>query len=135
MPATLNLVFGPIGAGKTTYAHALARRVALDALRRFRDGGCRPATPPGPRQLRQLMEGSRSVAPFRVTADYSYVRKEFASPRVLLAGDAACFLDPIFSSGVYLSTRSAQIAIEAIARAHAEERPLSRAEQRLALRA
>ena len=26
MPATLNLVFGPIGAGKTTYAHALARR-------------------------------------------------------------------------------------------------------------
>jgi predicted kinase len=26
MTATLNLVFGPIGAGKTTYAHALARR-------------------------------------------------------------------------------------------------------------
>jgi predicted kinase len=26
MAATLNLVFGPIGAGKTTYAHALARR-------------------------------------------------------------------------------------------------------------
>jgi predicted kinase len=26
MPATLNLVFGPVGAGKTTYAHALARR-------------------------------------------------------------------------------------------------------------
>jgi predicted kinase len=26
VPATLNLVFGPIGAGKTTYAHALARR-------------------------------------------------------------------------------------------------------------
>src|SRR5690349_8659093 len=25
MPATLNLVFGPCGAGKTTYAHALAR--------------------------------------------------------------------------------------------------------------
>jgi predicted kinase len=26
MPATLNVVFGPCGAGKTTYAHALARR-------------------------------------------------------------------------------------------------------------
>jgi predicted kinase len=27
MPATLHVIFGPIGAGKTTYAHALARRV------------------------------------------------------------------------------------------------------------
>jgi len=26
MPATLNTIFGPCGAGKTTYAHALARR-------------------------------------------------------------------------------------------------------------
>jgi predicted kinase len=26
MPATLNVIFGPSGAGKTTYAHALARR-------------------------------------------------------------------------------------------------------------
>ena len=26
MPATLHLIFGPCGAGKTTYAHALARR-------------------------------------------------------------------------------------------------------------
>jgi predicted kinase len=26
MPATLNLIFGPCGAGKTTYAYALARR-------------------------------------------------------------------------------------------------------------
>lgn len=28
MPATLNAIFGPCGAGKTTYAHALARREA-----------------------------------------------------------------------------------------------------------
>src|SRR3954470_10939647 len=26
MPATLHVIFGPIGAGKTTYAHAIARR-------------------------------------------------------------------------------------------------------------
>ena len=26
MPATLHVIFGPCGAGKTTYAHALARR-------------------------------------------------------------------------------------------------------------
>src|ERR1044071_8050207 len=28
MPATLHVIFGPCGAGKTTYAHALARREA-----------------------------------------------------------------------------------------------------------
>jgi len=76
------------------------------------------------------MERSRPVAPFRVTADYSYVRREFASPRVVLAGDAAGFYDPIFSSGVYLSTHSAQVAVEAISRAHAEDRPLSGSERR-----
>jgi 2-polyprenyl-6-methoxyphenol hydroxylase-like FAD-dependent oxidoreductase len=75
------------------------------------------------------MEGSRPVAPFRVTADYSYVRREFAWPRVILAGDAAGFYDPIFSSGVYISMHSAQVAIGAISRAHAAGRPLSRAER------
>jgi 2-polyprenyl-6-methoxyphenol hydroxylase-like FAD-dependent oxidoreductase len=76
------------------------------------------------------MGEARAVAPFRVTADYSYVRRDFASSRVVLAGDAAGFFDPIFSSGVYLSVHSAEAAIGAIARAHAAGRPLSRAEQR-----
>jgi len=88
------------------------------------------ATVAGSPRLRALMERSRPVAPFRVTADYSYVRREFASPRVVLAGDAAGFYDPIFSSGVYLSTHSAQVAVEAISRAHAEDRPLSGSERR-----
>ncbi len=80
-------------------------------------------------RLRSLMENSRAVAPFRVTADYSYLRRSFASPRVVLAGDAAGFYDPIFSSGVYISTHSAQVAVEAIAAAHSEGRPLSGPEQ------
>ncbi|HEY4989794.1 MAG TPA: tryptophan 7-halogenase, partial [Opitutaceae bacterium] len=87
------------------------------------------ATVAGSSRLRDLMGGASAVAPFRVTADYSYVRREFASERVVLAGDAAGFYDPIFSSGVYLSTHSAQLAVAAIARAHAEGRPLSGREQ------
>jgi flavin-dependent dehydrogenase len=88
------------------------------------------ATVAGSPRLRALMGGSRPVAPFRVTADYSYVREEFASPRVVLIGDAANFYDPIFSSGVYISTHSAQAAVEMIARAHAAGRPLSGSQQR-----
>ncbi len=87
------------------------------------------ATVGGSLQLRLLMEGARSVAPFRVTADYSYVRRHFAAPRVILAGDAAGFYDPIFSSGVYIALHSAQVAVQAIARAHAAHRPLTRFER------
>ncbi len=69
------------------------------------------ATVAGSPRLRSLMERSSPVAPFRVTADYSYVRQDFASPRVILAGDAAAFYDPIFSSGVYVAPHSAQVAL------------------------
>jgi flavin-dependent dehydrogenase len=80
--------------------------------------------------LRRLMARARAVEPFRVGADYSYVRSSFASARVVLVGDSALFYDPIFSSGVYVSTHSAQAAVEAIARAHREDRLLSPAEQK-----
>ncbi len=117
----------PISAERTSVGLV----TSLEAIRR---GGDPTAvfhgTVAGSTQLCSLMEGSRPVAPFRVTADYSYVRKEFASPRVVLAGDAAGFYDPIFSSGVYVSIHSAEVAIDAIARAHAANRALTPAEQR-----
>ncbi|MGB0525375.1 MAG: tryptophan 7-halogenase [Flammeovirgaceae bacterium] len=42
----------------------------------------------------------------RVCKDYSYCRQNFYKDRILLAGDAACFIDPVFSSGVHLATLS-----------------------------
>jgi flavin-dependent dehydrogenase len=104
---------------------------SIEAVRRGADPeSVFRATVSGSVRLRSLMEHAHAVAPFRVTADYSYVRKDFASERVVLAGDAAGFYDPIFSSGVYISTHSAQVAVEAIAPAHAAGRPLSISEQR-----
>ncbi|HEY1793657.1 MAG TPA: NAD(P)/FAD-dependent oxidoreductase [Opitutaceae bacterium] len=88
------------------------------------------ATVAGSPRLREVMSGACAVEPFRTTADYSYVRRQFASPRVVLGGDAAVFYDPIFSSGVYLSTRSSKLAVEMIWRAHEAGRPLRPAERR-----
>ena len=51
------------------------------------------------------------------TADYSYYRRRAAEGRLILAGDAAGFLDPIFSSGVYLALRSAKHAAALVVRA------------------
>jgi flavin-dependent dehydrogenase len=42
------------------------------------------------------------VAPVRTISDYSYVSKKLAGDRFLLVGDAGAFIDPVFSTGVYL---------------------------------
>lgn len=50
----------------------------------------------------------------RVRKDYSYINTEFWSPGLILIGDAACFVDPVFSSGVHLATYSALLAARSI---------------------
>jgi FAD-dependent halogenase len=46
----------------------------------------------------------------RVRKDYSYYQTKFWRPGLVLIGDAACFVDPVFSSGVHLATYSALLA-------------------------
>jgi len=50
----------------------------------------------------------------RVRKDYSYLNTKFWRPGMVLIGDAACFVDPIFSSGVHLATYSALLAARSI---------------------
>ncbi|HVE85652.1 MAG TPA: tryptophan 7-halogenase [Myxococcales bacterium] len=47
---------------------------------------------------------------YRVRKDYSYCNTKFWMPGLTLTGDAACFIDPVFSSGVHLATYSALLA-------------------------
>jgi halogenation protein CepH len=50
----------------------------------------------------------------RVRKDYSYIQEKFWRPGLVLAGDAACFIDPVFSSGVHLATYSALLAARSV---------------------
>ncbi|MEV2236159.1 tryptophan 7-halogenase [Streptomyces phaeochromogenes] len=50
----------------------------------------------------------------RVRKDYSYTNSRFWKPGMVLIGDAACFVDPVFSSGVHLATYSALLAARSI---------------------
>src|SRR5581483_11689180 len=43
------------------------------------------------------------VSPVRIVRDYSYDSTRFWGPGWLVAGDAACFIDPVFSTGVHLA--------------------------------
>ena len=53
-------------------------------------------------------------AEFRVTGDFSYRSRHCADDGLVLVGDAFAFLDPVFSSGVFLALVSGERAAEAL---------------------
>jgi 2-polyprenyl-6-methoxyphenol hydroxylase-like FAD-dependent oxidoreductase len=54
------------------------------------------------------------VSPVRIIRDYSYTSTAFTGPGYLLAGDAACFLDPVFSTGVHLASLAGYLGAQAV---------------------
>ena len=64
--------------------------------------------------LAKRLGQAKRVAPVRTISDYSYVSKRLAGDRFLLVGDAGAFLDPVFSTGVYLGMVGAFRAAEAV---------------------
>jgi len=78
------------------------------------------------------MAGATRIAPVHATGNYSYGATRMSGPGWLLVGDAYTFVDPIFSSGVFLamdSARSGAALVDAVLRAPAEEASLQRAMQ------
>ena len=64
------------------------------------------------REARRITEGD--YGQLRVRKDYSYHNASYWRPGMVLIGDAACFVDPVFSSGVHLATYSALLAARSI---------------------
>ena len=56
-----------------------------------------------------LASATRTAGPF-VVKDWSYAAERFVGDGYVLAGDAACFVDPLFSSGVHLALTSGVLA-------------------------
>jgi len=50
----------------------------------------------------------------RVTGNYSYDSTQMGGPGWILVGDAFAFLDPVFSSGVYLAMSGAEQAVDVV---------------------
>ena len=64
---------------------------------------CKPAS--------HRMQGATSVAPTRLTGNYSYRAERLWGDGFMMVGDAYAFIDPVFSSGVYLAMSSAEAAV------------------------
>lgn len=64
--------------------------------------------------LEPLMREAELDGPARATGNYSYRSTRMWGDGYLLVGDAYAFVDPVFSSGVYLAMNSAVEAAEAV---------------------
>ena len=62
----------------------------------------------------QRMKQAEPVTRVFARKDFSYRMKNIAGENYVLVGDAAGFLDPIFSTGVFLAMKSADIAADAV---------------------
>jgi len=69
-------------------------------------------------ELHEVLTKARRVRPFKAEGDYSYAMKQICGDRFVLIGDAARFVDPIFSSGVSVALNSARIACKDIIAAY-----------------
>ena len=63
---------------------------------------------------RERMVDAQRVAPVHVTGNYAYDCSRMSGPGWALLGDAWNFVDPMFSSGVYLAMHGAELGADAI---------------------
>jgi FADH2 O2-dependent halogenase len=61
-------------------------------------------------QLHDALRAAQRVRPYRDEGDYSYAMKQITGDRCLLIGDAARFVDPIFSTGVSIALSCSRFA-------------------------
>jgi flavin-dependent dehydrogenase len=64
--------------------------------------------------VRARMQDARRVAPVHVTGNYAYECTRMHGPGWVLLGDAYSFVDPMFSSGVFLAMHGAERAVEVV---------------------
>ena len=60
--------------------------------------------------MRDRMIGAEIAGQIQATGDFSYYNRRYVGKRLLRVGDAAGFMDPIFSAGVFLAMHSGKAA-------------------------
>ena len=60
------------------------------------------------------LEKSQRVGKLQVAKEFSYTTRQHAGDGWVLVGDAYGFIDPIYSTGVFLALKSAELAADSI---------------------
>ena len=64
--------------------------------------------------LKGRLEGAKQLFPIQTTKDFSYRASRIAGNQWVLVGDAFGFLDPVYSTGLFLALKSGEMAADAI---------------------
>ncbi len=64
--------------------------------------------------MQERLQDAEQLMPVKTTKDFSYRASRMTGEGWVLVGDAFCFLDPMYSSGVYLALKSGEMAADAI---------------------
>ena len=64
--------------------------------------------------LKQRLEGAKQLFPMQTTKDFSYRASRIAGENWVLIGDAFGFLDPVYSTGLFLALKSGEMAADTI---------------------
>src|SRR5690242_12924922 len=72
--------------------------------------------------MAERMQSAVRVSPVYSTSDFSYRNKTLSGDRWLMVGDAAGFIDPVFSSGVFMAIMSAERAADTLLAVFQDER-------------
>lgn len=65
--------------------------------------------------VQRRLEGATRVDSYIVAKEFTYTTRQHAGDGWVLVGDAYSFIDPIYSSGVFLALKSGELAADAIA--------------------
>ncbi len=64
--------------------------------------------------LKRRLEGAKQLFPIQTTKDFSYRASKIAGEHWVLIGDAFGFLDPVYSTGLFLALQSGEMAADTI---------------------
>jgi flavin-dependent dehydrogenase len=65
-------------------------------------------------EISDRLKDAQLTAPVTATGNYSYTATRMSGPGYLMVGDAWAFIDPVFSSGVYLAMNSSLLGADVV---------------------
>jgi flavin-dependent dehydrogenase len=107
----------PLRDGWSSVGAVVDSETGQEGIRRLGARGFLEAQVAAAPQTVKMLKNARLVSGPAIVRDWSYRCQSLYGPGYILVGDAGCFIDPLFSSGVHLALTSATLAAAAVASA------------------